>query len=149
MITVTDSAVKQLQSILADEPDARRRQGLAHFCRAWGLRRTSIRHDPRSRKDGDSIVEREGVQVLVDEESAKFLSGSTIDFTDGLSGAGFRIQNPNAVRSCGCGTSFEAPEADARRSRCSRPSLGPSSFPAKPVRICVNLRISLLATVLS
>jgi iron-sulfur cluster assembly protein len=62
------------------------------------------------RKDGDAVVERDGVQVLVDEESAKYLGGSTIDYADGLTGAGFRIQNPNAVRSCGCGTSFEAPE---------------------------------------
>ena len=60
------------------------------------------------RKDGDDVVEREGVRVFVDAESAKYFNGSTIDFSDGLSGAGFRIKNPNAVRSCGCGTSFEA-----------------------------------------
>ena len=56
--------------------------------------------------------------VFVDAASAKYLSGSTIDFADGLTGAGFRIQNPNAARSCGCGTSFEAPaeEGAARHS---------------------------------
>jgi iron-sulfur cluster assembly protein len=63
------------------------------------------------RKDGDEVVERNGVEVLVDEVSAKYLNGSTIDFDDGLSGAGFRINNPNAARSCGCGTSFESGEA--------------------------------------
>jgi iron-sulfur cluster assembly accessory protein len=116
MITVTDSAVKQLQSILADEPDAAGKgaaRGLRIFVEHGGCAGLQYGMTLDARKDGDSIVEREGVQVLVDEESAKYLSGSTIDFADGLSGAGVRIQNPNAVRSCGCGTSFEAPEAEA------------------------------------
>jgi len=108
MITVTDSAVKQLQTILADEPDAAGK-GLRIFVEHGGCAGLQYGMTLDQRKDGDSVVEREGVHVLVDEESAKYLAGSTIDFSDGLSGAGFRIQNPNAVRSCGCGTSFEAP----------------------------------------
>jgi iron-sulfur cluster assembly accessory protein len=112
MITVTDSAVKQLQSIIAGEPDAAGK-GLRIFVEHGGCAGLQYGMTLDARKDGDSIVEREGVQVLVDGESAKYLSGCTIDFADGLSGAGFRIQNPNAVRSCGCGTSFEAPETDA------------------------------------
>ena len=111
MITVTDSAVKQLQSILADEPGAAGK-GLRIFVEHGGCAGLQYGMTLDEGKDGDSIVEREGVRVLVDEESAKYLSGCTIDFADGLSGAGFRIQNPNAVRSCGCGTSFEAPEGD-------------------------------------
>jgi iron-sulfur cluster assembly accessory protein len=111
MITVTDSAVKQLQSILAEEPDAAGK-GLRIIVEHGGCAGLQYGMALDARKDGDSVVEREGVQVLVDAESAKYLSGSTIDFTDGLSGAGFRIQNPNAVRSCGCGTSFEAPETE-------------------------------------
>ena len=112
MITVTDSAVKQLQTILADEPEASGK-GLRIFVEQGGCAGLQYGMTLDERKEGDEIVEREGVQVLVDGESAKYLSGSTIDYADGLSGAGFRIQNPNAVRSCGCGTSFEAPEADA------------------------------------
>ena len=116
MITVTDSAVKQLQSILADEPEATGK-GLRIFVEHGGCAGLQYGMALDARKDGDSVVERGGVQVLVDQESAKYLSGSTIDFTDGLSGAGFRIQNPNAVRSCGCGTSFEAPDADTSASQ--------------------------------
>jgi iron-sulfur cluster assembly accessory protein len=112
MIIVTDSAVKQLQSILADEPEAAGK-GLRIFVEHGGCAGLQYGMTLDERKEGDSIIERDGVQVLVDGESAKYLSGSTIDFADGLSGAGFRIQNPNAVRSCGCGTSFEAPESDA------------------------------------
>jgi iron-sulfur cluster assembly protein len=57
---------------------------------------------------GDEILEREGVQFLVDHESAAYLDGATLDFHGGLTGTGFHIVNPNAARTCGCGTSFEA-----------------------------------------
>jgi len=56
---------------------------------------------------GDDVVrEFAGVKVVVDAESAALLVGSTLDFTDGLQGAGFHITNPNATRTCGCGNSF-------------------------------------------
>ncbi|HUX05402.1 MAG TPA: iron-sulfur cluster insertion protein ErpA [Acidimicrobiales bacterium] len=56
---------------------------------------------------GDDVVrEFNGVKVVVDAESAELLVGSTLDFTDGLQGAGFHITNPNATRTCGCGNSF-------------------------------------------
>jgi iron-sulfur cluster assembly accessory protein len=111
MIIVTDSAVKQLQTILAEEPDASGK-GLRIFVEHGGCAGLQYGMTLDERKDGDAIIERDGVQVLVDDESGKYLAGSTLDFTDGLTGAGFRIQNPNAVRSCGCGTSFEAPDAE-------------------------------------
>jgi iron-sulfur cluster assembly accessory protein len=60
------------------------------------------------RKNGDAVVERDGVEFFVDAESAAMLKGSTLDYHDGLTGTGFRIVNPNATRTCGCGTSFEA-----------------------------------------
>jgi len=112
MITVTESAVKQLQSILADDPEAAGK-GLRILVERGGCAGLQYGMALDAPRQGDSIVERDGVQVLVDEESAKFLDGSTIDYTDGLTGAGFRIQNPNAVRSCGCGTSFEPSESEA------------------------------------
>ena len=62
---------------------------------------------------GDEVVERDGVKVIVAEQSRHFLDGSTIDYSDDLAGAGFLIQNPNAARSCGCGTSFEPADAEA------------------------------------
>lgn len=54
----------------------------------------------------DVIREFSGVKVSVDAESAELLKGSTLDFQDGLQGAGFHITNPNATRTCGCGNSF-------------------------------------------
>jgi iron-sulfur cluster assembly accessory protein len=56
---------------------------------------------------GDDVVrEFAGVKVVVDAASAELLTGSTLDYTDGLQGAGFHISNPNASRTCGCGNSF-------------------------------------------
>ena len=58
-------------------------------------------------EEGDLDVERDGAHLFVDRESLSWLDNSVIDYEDGLSGAGFRIRNPRATRSCGCGTSFE------------------------------------------
>jgi iron-sulfur cluster insertion protein len=54
----------------------------------------------------DRLTEDNGVRVVVDEASAELLQGATLDYKDGLQGAGFAIENPNAQRSCGCGKSF-------------------------------------------
>ena len=56
--------------------------------------------------DDDILRDYSGVKVVVDPSSAELLTGSTLDFTDGLQGAGFHITNPNATRTCGCGNSF-------------------------------------------
>jgi iron-sulfur cluster assembly accessory protein len=59
-----------------------------------------------ARADDDVVIERESAVVLVDPASAPFLAGSEVDFVDDLIGASFRVHNPNATASCGCGTSF-------------------------------------------
>ncbi len=59
-------------------------------------------------QDGDTLVENLGVRLLVDPMSFQYLSGAEIDYREGLDGAQFVIRNPNAVTSCGCGSSFSA-----------------------------------------
>ncbi len=59
-------------------------------------------------RDGDLISENDGVTVLVDTISADFLRGTVVEFSDELTAGGFKITNPNAKQSCGCGKSFEA-----------------------------------------
>ncbi|HEY5048663.1 MAG TPA: iron-sulfur cluster insertion protein ErpA [Rhizomicrobium sp.] len=59
-----------------------------------------------SRQDDDFVIERDGAIVLVDPMSLEFLKGSEVDFVDDLIGASFKVKNPNASSSCGCGTSF-------------------------------------------
>jgi iron-sulfur cluster assembly protein len=65
-----------------------------------------------SPRDYDRVVEVEGVRLLVDPTSLMYLQGSTIDYVDSLMGGGFRIDNPNAVSTCGCGHSFRGHESD-------------------------------------
>src|SRR6218665_1116994 len=60
----------------------------------------------RAKADDDILIERDNAVVLVDPSSAPFLAGSELDFVDDLIGASFRVVNPNATASCGCGTSF-------------------------------------------
>ena len=57
---------------------------------------------------GDEIVDQHGVTIVVDRFSLPYLSGAEVDFVDGLMGQGFTVNNPNAVASCGCGSSFQA-----------------------------------------
>jgi iron-sulfur cluster assembly protein len=59
-------------------------------------------------KEGDTEIEADGVRVLVDEKSALYLAGSSLDFVDTLMESGFKIENPNASSTCGCGQSFGA-----------------------------------------
>jgi iron-sulfur cluster insertion protein len=58
------------------------------------------------RQSDDLVLERDGATVLVDEMSLQFLQGATLDYVDDLVGQAFKINNPNATASCGCGTSF-------------------------------------------
>ena len=67
----------------------------------------SLELDEHARED-DTVVEQDGVQVFVDPISRQYLHGVTIDYVSGLHGAGFKFINPNATRTCGCGSSFAA-----------------------------------------
>jgi len=107
MIHVTPSAVQQLQSLLKDRP-ADEGKGLRVQIAKGGCSGLQYEMSLDSQKAGDSIVEKDGVEFLVDNESADYLRGATLDYRDGLTGTGFCIENPNAARTCGCGTSFEA-----------------------------------------
>ena len=111
MITVTDSAVDHLRGMLAER--GADTDGLRLFIEKGGCSglEYGMRFDQPA--EGDTVVEREGVRVLVDPTSLPLLRDITLDFNDGLTGTGFRIVNPNAVRTCGCGTSFEPAAADA------------------------------------
>ncbi len=106
MIEVTDNAVQHLRSLLEAQP-ASEGKGLRVGIAKGGCSGLQYEMTLDSRQPGDAIVARDGVEFLVDEESAQMLRGATLDYHDGLTGTGFQIVNPNAARTCGCGTSFE------------------------------------------
>ncbi len=59
-------------------------------------------------KEGDSVTALDGVSIFVDEVSLPYLAGTTLDYVEGLHGAGFKFNNPHAGRTCGCGSSFSS-----------------------------------------
>jgi iron-sulfur cluster assembly accessory protein len=108
MINVTDSAFRRVHELIAENPEYRDK-GLRIFVETGGCAGMQYGMQFDQAKQGDQRIEQNGVEVLVDVYSANYLTGATIDFLDGLSGAGFKITNPNVARSCGCGSSFEVP----------------------------------------
>jgi iron-sulfur cluster assembly accessory protein len=106
MINVTDNAVRQLRSLLDGQPDSAGKGLRVQIAKGGcsGLQYEMALDETRA---GDTILERDGVKFLVDEESAGLLDGATLDFREGLTSVGFHIVNPNASRTCGCGSSFE------------------------------------------
>jgi iron-sulfur cluster assembly accessory protein len=110
MISVTENAVRQLQSLLSQRSEDSHKGLRVHVAKG-GCSGLHYEMTLEAGKNGDSIVERDGVKFFIDSESVPFLLGATLDFSDGLTGTGFRIVNPNASRTCGCGSSFEAAQS--------------------------------------
>ena len=108
MITVTDSAFRRLHDLMMENPEYRHK-GLRIFVETGGCAGMQYGMQFDEAKQGDHRIEQNGVEVLIDAYSANYLTGATVDFSDGLTGAGFKITNPNVARSCGCGSSFEVP----------------------------------------
>jgi iron-sulfur cluster assembly protein len=106
MITVTDSAFRRLNDLITENPEYRGK-GLRISVEKGGCAGMQYGMQFDEAKPGDRCIEQNGVEVLIDGYSADFLAGATVDYVEGLTGAGFKIINPNIVRSCGCGSSFE------------------------------------------
>jgi iron-sulfur cluster assembly protein len=113
LITITPTAASKVRELMAEEPDgdtvvlrvAIQGGGCSGF--QYGLGFDS------GAAEGDVELEFEGVHVVVDPFSAPYLRGVTIDYLEGLQESGFKIENPNAVASCGCGHSFQVEDAEA------------------------------------
>ena len=106
MLTLTDSAVKHLHSLVEEKGEPGK--ALRIYIERGGCAGLSYGMTLDDPQEDDYAAERDGVKVVVDPDSLNYLNGATIDYCDDLTGTGFRIHNPNAARSCGCGTSFEA-----------------------------------------
>ena len=105
MITVSDKAVSKIKDILEDEHKTGGfiRVGIkGGGCSGF----TYVLDIEESQKEGDQLYDFGGVKVLIDSKSIIYLAGTELDYTDGLNGAGFVFNNPNAQRTCGCGNSF-------------------------------------------
>lgn len=107
MLKVTENAVNHLRELLRQHSEADGK-GLRVQIAKGGCSGLQYEMALDSAKPDDAITQCDGVAFFVDAESADYLRGATLDYNDGLTGAGFTIANPNAARTCGCGSSFEA-----------------------------------------
>jgi iron-sulfur cluster assembly protein len=108
-ITVTAKAITEIKRIMSSDPTATnsalRVQVVGGGCSGMSYK---LGFDSQPAGPGDKTFEYEGIRLLVDQKSLLFLSGTELDFSDGLNGTGFTFSNPNAKRTCGCGSSFSA-----------------------------------------
>jgi iron-sulfur cluster assembly protein/iron-sulfur cluster insertion protein len=105
-VILSDAATSKVAALLADE-DGGDTLALRVAVKPGGCSGYSYEMFFDSEIMGDDVVREFGtVRVVVDAASAELLSGSTLDYTDGLQSSGFAITNPNATRTCGCGSSF-------------------------------------------
>ena len=104
-VQLTDRAARRIAEITRDEPA----EGSMLRVAVMGGGCSGFQYDfslQDNRAEDDLVIEKEGAVVLIDPVSLEFLRGAEIDFADEMIGTAFRINNPNATSSCGCGTSF-------------------------------------------
>ncbi len=108
-VILTERAAKEVQRVKAEqnfsEAVALRVQIQGGGCSGFSY---NLGFDESFDEKTDSRTEQHGIPVVVDKKSALFLDGTTLDFQDEIGGRGFKFDNPNAVKTCGCGSSFQA-----------------------------------------
>lgn len=107
VITLTESAARQIASMQAEDKE-NAGKALRVFIEAGGCSGMQYGMVFDEVRDDDLTADFHGVRVVVDSVSANYVRGAKIDFSEELTGGGFKIANPNAQSSCGCGKSFEA-----------------------------------------
>ena len=117
LVTLSDAAVSKLTELTKDEADPN--VGLRVYVYSGGCsgyRYGMMLEDQPAAEDVK--VESKGINVYVDPQSTQLLKGSEIDYVDTLMGAGFTVNNPNAVSGCGCGSSFRTEESAGAPGAC-------------------------------
>lgn len=115
MVTLTEQAATKVRELLR-ERDAEGKLCLRVYVTGGGCSGLSYGMSLDEKREDDHVIEADGLTILIDPVSAPYLRGSEIDYKEALMGGGFAINNPNAIRTCGCGQSFRtadyAGEAD-------------------------------------
>ena len=140
MITITDKGAEKVHEFLASQDvEAAALAGLRVGVRGGGCSGFQYQLAFDEQRDGDVVFESRGLKLLVDGESLPFVRGSTIDYEESLQGAGFKVENPNVVAACGCGSSFRVADeervcagARPQRSACAR-SPAPAGVQARAI----------------
>ena len=110
-ITLTEIAAEKIAELIGDAP-AGEEQALRVAVRGGGCSGFQYALAFDNKTDDDHIFENRGVSVIVDKTSMQFVLGSEVDYVEGLTGAGFQVNNPNVVAACGCGSSFQVKDEE-------------------------------------
>jgi iron-sulfur cluster assembly protein len=112
MITLTDKGADKVREFLSAQNEVVETAGLRVGVRGGGCSGFQYALAFDEQRDGDTVFEDKGIRLLVETSSIPYVSGSVIDFVDGLQGAGFKVENPNVVAACGCGSSFRVADEE-------------------------------------
>jgi len=118
VVSLTDAAAGKLRELTKDEPNPD--IGLRVYVYSGGCsgyRYGMMLEDAPTPED--NVLQASGVRVYVDNQSVKLLQGSEIDYVDTLMGAGFTVNNPNAMTACGCGSSFRTADDSGQARACA------------------------------
>jgi iron-sulfur cluster assembly accessory protein len=120
ILSMTPTAAEKVRELLKQEDDPS--LALRIFVAGGGCSGLQYGMTLDEEQEGDTVIAHEGFNVLVDEMSLSYITGSEVDYVDSLMGAGFTVNNPNAVSSCGCGHSFKTAGGggEARSCGCGR-----------------------------
>lgn len=110
-ITLTEIAAEKIAELIGNQP-AGEEQVLRVAVRGGGCSGFQYALAFDNKGEDDDVFEHRGVSVIVDKTSMQFVFGSEVDYVEGLSGAGFQVNNPNVVAACGCGSSFQVKDEE-------------------------------------
>ncbi len=112
MITFTDKGAEKVKEFLAGQSADTSTAGLRVGVRGGGCSGFQYALAFDTERPGDEVFESHGLRLLVDGPSLPYVRGAIIDYVDSLTGAGFKVENPNVVAACGCGSSFRVAEEE-------------------------------------
>ena len=112
MIEITDRGAEKVHEFLASQQADLGVAGLRVGVRGGGCSGFQYHLAFDEQREDDRVFESHGLKLLVDNESLQFVRGSVIDYEESLQGAGFKVENPNVVAACGCGSSFRVADEE-------------------------------------
>jgi iron-sulfur cluster assembly accessory protein len=112
MVTITDKGAEKVREFIAAQNTDAAMAGLRVGVRGGGCSGFQYQLAFDEQREDDTVFESHGLKLLVDGESLPYVRGSVVDYEESLQGAGFKVENPNVVAACGCGSSFRVAEQE-------------------------------------
>jgi iron-sulfur cluster assembly protein len=112
MITFTEKGAEKVQEFLASQGAEIQTSGLRVGVRGGGCSGFQYALAFDTQRDDDTVFEDHGLRILVDGPSLPYVRGAIVDYVEGLQGAGFKVDNPNVIAACGCGSSFRVADEE-------------------------------------